>query len=214
MFTGLVQQMGRLSRVEMSSGSGRLVVEACLEGPPCVRGESIAVQGVCLTLVEFNDSHLQFDVLRETFERSGLGRRKIGQRLNIERALRLGDPLGGHIVTGHIDGVGQVKNVRRIARDRVLEISCGEELLKDMVPKGSVACDGVSLTIADLKDDVFTVHIIPHTWESTAFSELTTGAEVNVETDVLGKYSRRVMEGKSQQGGVTWDALKKAGFVS
>ncbi len=213
MFTGLVQQMGRLSRMEMSAGSGRLTLEASFEGPSLVLGESIAVQGVCLTLVEFDESLLQFDVLRETFERSSLGRKKIGQRLNIERALRLGDPLGGHVVTGHIDGVGQVKNVRRIGRDRVLEIACGEELLKDMALKGSVACDGVSLTIADLKDAFFAVHLIPHTWGSTSFSELSIGAEVNLETDVLAKYVRRAMEGKSRQGGVTWDALKRAGFV-
>lgn len=214
MFTGLIQQMGRLWRMEMSAGSGKLALEAAAEGPPRVRGESIAIQGVCLTLVEFSESLLQFDVLRETFERSSLGRKTIGQRLNIERALRLGDSLGGHIVTGHIDGVGRVRSMRTIGRDRVLEIACGRELLQDMVPKGSVACDGVSLTIADLKNDSFSVHIIPHTWESTTFSELATGAEVNLETDVMGKYARRVMEGKSQQGGVTWDALKKAGFVS
>ena len=214
MFTGLVQKTGKLSGVQLTEGSGRLSLEADPWDTPLVQGESISVQGVCLTLVEFSGSILHFDVLRETFERSSLAQKKIGQRLNIERALRLGDALGGHIVTGHVDGVGHVRNLKRVARDWAVEISGDKGLLADMVPKGSVACDGVSLTIVDLKDTFFVVHVIPHTWDITSFSELKVGGMINVETDVLGKYVRRIVGGGTQQGGVTWESLKDAGFIS
>jgi riboflavin synthase len=172
------------------------------------------VQGVCLTLVEFGGSVLHFDVLRETFERSSIGQKKIGQRLNLERALRMGDALGGHIVTGHVDGVGCVRGLKRVGHDWAVEIECDKDLIANMVPKGSVACDGVSLTIVDFKDNSFVVHVIPHTWDVTSFSELTIGATVNLETDVLGKYVRRILESGSQQRGVTWESLRNAGFIS
>lgn len=214
MFTGLVQKTGRLFGVEMSGGSGRLSLQTDHWDSPLVQGESISVQGVCLTLVECVECVLHFDVLRETFERSSLGQKKIGQRLNIERALRMGDALGGHIVTGHVDGVGRMRSLKRVGRDWAVEIECDKDLLANMVPKGSVACDGVSLTIVDLKISSFVVHVIPHTWKVTSFSELVTGMMVNLETDVLGKYVRRILERGHQQGGVTWESLKNAGFIS
>ena len=214
MFTGLVQRTGTLLAREVSGGSGRLTLQAGNWDSPLVQGESISVQGVCLTLVESAGPVLHFDVLRETFERSSLGQKKVGQRLNLERALRMGDALGGHIVTGHVDGVGRLNGLKPVGRDRAAEIECDKELLADMVSKGSIACDGVSLTIVDLGDHSFVVHIIPHTWESTSFSELAVGSAVNLETDVLGKYVRRILAEGSQQRGVTWESLKNAGFVS
>jgi riboflavin synthase len=214
MFTGLVQKTGVLFAREISVGSGRLSLRADDWNPPPVQGESLSVQGVCLTLVEFNGSVLHFDVLRETFERSSLGRMKIGHRLNLERALRMGDALGGHIVTGHVDGVGHVRSLKQVGRDWAVEIECDKALIVEMVPKGSVACDGISLTIVDLKDNSFVVHVIPHTWDLTSFSELTVGAMVNLETDVLGKYVRRMVEGGYQRRGVTWESLRNAGFLS
>jgi riboflavin synthase len=213
MFTGLVQKTGKLLGREISGGSGQLSLQAESWNSPLVQGESISVQGVCLTLLEFGGSVLRFDVLRETFERSSIGQKRIGQRLNLERALKMGDALGGHIVTGHVDGVGHVKSLKRVGRDWSVEIECDEALLTDMVPKGSIACDGVSLTIVDLKESSFVVHVIPHTWDVTSFSELTSGAMVNVETDVLGKHVRRTVERGTQQGGVTWESLRNAGFM-
>ena len=214
MFTGLVQKTGKLLSREASGGSGRLSVQTDIWDTPLVQGESIAVQGVCLTLVECANSVLHFDVLRETFERTSVGQKKIGQRLNLERALRMGDALGGHIVTGHVDGMGRVQALNRVGRDWAVEVDCSRDLLSIMVPKGSVACDGVSLTIVELKDSSFVAHVIPHTWDVTSFSELTVGAMVNLEGDVLGKYVRRVMEQGSQQKGVTWESLRNAGFTS
>lgn len=214
MFTGLVQKTGRLIAREISGGSGRLSLQTDHWDSPLVQGESISVQGVCLTLVEYGEGALHFDVLRETFERSSIGQKKIGQRMNLERALRMGDALGGHIVTGHVDGVGHVRDLKRVGRDWIVEVACDKDLLADMVSKGSIACDGVSLTIVDLKNGSFVVHVIPHTWDVTSFPELTSGAMINLETDVLGKYVRRILESGSQQRGVTWESLRNAGFVS
>ena len=214
MFTGLVQKTGKLLAREISGGSGQLSLQADGWDSPMVHGESISVQGVCLTLVEFGGSVLRFDVLHETLGRTSLGQKKLGQRLNLERALRMGDALGGHIVTGHVDGVGRVRGLKRVGRDWAVELECEWQLLADMVPKGSISCDGVSLTIVDFNDHSFVVHIIPHTWEVTSFSELKIGAMVNLETDVLGKYVRRILAGGSQQKGVTWESLRNAGFMA
>lgn len=214
MFTGLVQMTGKMLGVEMSGGSGRLSLHAGEWTPPPMRGESFSVQGVCLTLVESSGGDLRFDILKETFARSSIGQKKVGQSLNLERALRMGDALGGHIVTGHVDGVGRVRGLKRVGRDWAVEIGCSKELLSEMVPKGSIACDGVSLTIVALQESSFIVHIIPHTWETTSFCELTPGAVINLETDVLGKYVRRASEAGNQQRGISWESLKKAGFMS
>ena len=214
MFTGLVQMTGKMLGVELSGGSGRLSLHSGDWNPPPVRGESFSVHGVCLTLVESDGGNLRFDILQETFERSSLGQKKVGQSLNLERALRMGDALGGHIVTGHVDGVGRVRGLKRAGRDWAVEVECSKDLLLEMVPKGSIACDGVSLTIVALQESSFIVHIIPHTWETTSFRELTHGAAVNLETDVLGKYVRRASEAGSQQRGISWESLKNAGFMS
>jgi riboflavin synthase len=214
MFTGLVQTTGKLIARKVSGGSGRLSLQAHDWNSPLIQGESISVQGVCLTLVEIAGFILHFDVLRETFERSSLGKKKIGQVLNLERALKMGDALGGHIVTGHVDGVGAVRNLQCAGRDWAVEIECDDQLLADMVPKGSISCDGVSLTIVEFKSNSFVVHVIPHTWNVTSFSELTIGAIINLETDVLGKYVRRILESGSQKKGVTWESLRNSGFIS
>jgi len=214
MFTGLVQKTGKLRAREISGGSGRLSLQADGWDSPPVQGESLLVQGVCLTLVEFSGSVLHFDVLRETLEKTSLGQQKIGRSLNIERALRMGEALGGHIVTGHVDGVGRIRGLKQMGRDWAVEIECEQRLVADMVPKGSIACDGVSLTIVDFNDNSFVVHIIPYTWETTSFSDLKIGERMNLETDVLGKYVRRILTGGSQQKGVTWESLRNAGFLT
>lgn len=214
MFTGLIQRQGRLLAAETSPAAGSLLVHVDEWQPALSPGESVAVQGACLTVAECRGGTVRFDVLRETFDRTNLRLKRPGDLLNLERALRLGDPLGGHMVTGHVDGVGQVRSLRREGRDWVVEIACGFDLLADMVPKGSVACDGTSLTIAELREDFFSVHIIPHTWEKTSLGGLKTGDGVNIETDILGKYVRRLLDRNGAAGGVTWDALIKSGFVT
>lgn len=212
MFTGLIQQAGRVVSVSVGAEAGRITVQAEAWGQPFAVGESISVSGACLTLVSFAENRLVFDALQETFRRTNLGQKKPGDRVNLERALRAGEALGGHIVTGHVDGVGTVRAVGRAGRDWVLEIEVGSELLAGLVPKGSVACDGVSLTLADLKGKTFSVHIIPHTWDQTALSDLQAGAAVNIETDILGKYVRRLLPGGGGAA-VTMESLRRAGFM-
>ncbi len=210
MFTGLIQNTTRLKSVR-TGGRGALVLERANWDSPLAIGESIAVQGVCLTLTAFDASTLVFDLLDETLRRTCLGSKKPGNTLNLERALRMGDPLGGHLVSGHVDGVGRIRTLRRVGEDWAVEIACERSVLADLVSKGSVACDGISLTIVDVADDAFTVHVIPHTFSATAFRELGIGDSVNVETDILAKYVRRALERGRE--GVTMDSLRKSGFV-
>jgi riboflavin synthase len=197
MFTGIVQKKGRIAAVERSGGSGRLSVEASAWDPALVTGESVAIDGVCLTLTGVKGLVMQFDLLKETFDRTHLGARRSGDSVNLERALRVGDALGGHFVTGHVDGVGTVRKITPVGRDWILEVACAPDLLLQMVGKGSIAVAGVSLTIVDLKRDAFTVHLIPHTWESTSLSALQPGQPVNLETDMLGKYVQRILSART-----------------
>jgi riboflavin synthase len=193
MFTGIIEHTGKLERFERSGEVAVLELSAPGWDPPLQVGESLAVQGVCLTITSVRDDRVTFDLLQETIRRTNLGHKALGERLNLERALALGDTLGGHLVTGHVDGVGAVRAVRSIDRDWELEIACDEGLLRGMVPKGSIALEGISLTIVELLDDAFTVHLIPYTWEVTSLSELKEGDPVTLETDVLGKYVQRLL---------------------
>lgn len=214
MFTGIIQKTGIVKKVDRPAGHGMLLVEVEPWPQPYERGESIAVEGVCLTLTGWESNQLRFDVLNETFERTNLGQKRPGSRVNLERSLRAGDPIGGHFVTGHVDGVGRARAVRSIGRDHIVEISCDAALLQGMVPKGSIALSGISLTIVDLLADAFTVHIIPHTWEVTSLRDAAPGSPVNLETDMLGKYVKRVLQGGGSPSGITWEKLREAGLGS
>jgi riboflavin synthase len=213
MFTGLIQHVGRLDRVEFHGDAGRLWLSARFDSPLQI-GESIAVNGACLTLVEQHREHLAFDILRETFLKTALPDKTTGDPLNLERALRMGDPLGGHLVSGHVDGTGIVRDVRSTGRDTVLGIY-SSDLIAEMVPKGSIAVDGVSLTLVEVNRSAgcFTVHIIPHTWQHTALCFLQPGMRLNLETDLLGKHVRAASNEKAQAPAITWERLQKAGFL-
>ena len=212
MFTGLVQQIGRLERISFQGDAGRLELSARFEAPLQI-GESVAVNGACLTLVEQRGETLVFDVLRETFEKTALRDKATGAPLNLERALRLGDPLGGHLVSGHVDGTGAVRRIEAAGRDKVLIVSA-PTLIAEIVPKGSIAIDGISLTVVDVvsADGTFGVHVIPHTWSQTALSALAPGARVNLETDMIGKYVRTMAASAASAPQVTWEKLRDAGF--
>lgn len=213
MFTGLVQQVGRLERISFQGDAGRLELSARFDAPLQI-GESVAVNGACLTLVEQRGETLVFDVLRETFDKTALRDKVPGAPLNLERALRLGDPLGGHLVSGHVDGTGDVRRIEAAGRDKVLAVAA-PALIAEIVPKGSIAIDGISLTVVDVVscDGTFSVHVIPHTWSQTALSALAPGARVNLETDLIGKYvRRRAANAVPGAPAVTWDKLRGAGF--
>lgn len=215
MFTGLIQQVGRLARIEFSGEAGRLWLNASFPDP-LQPGESIAVNGACLTLVEQRGQLLAFDILRETFARTALADKAPGAPLNLERALRLGDPLGGHLVSGHVDGTGDLVAISSAGRDTVLDIAC-KPLIADMVPKGSIAIDGVSLTVAGLGDDSIAVEIIPHTWAETSLNERRPGDPVNLEAELIGKHVARLLEGSAatqpQKQPISEELLRQSGFM-
>jgi len=215
MFSGIVQKTARISRLDLAEKWGTIELDAGAWERPVERGESIAVQGICLTVVDAApDGRLRFDVLRETFQRTNLGEKNAGEYLNLERSLRWGDPMGGHIVVGHVDGVGETARIEPVGRDWSFRFRCAPELLDHMVYKGSVSVDGVSLTIAELKPDGFIVHIIPYTFDHTTFGRLKPGDGVNLEADLLGKFVRRFVERGVAFPGVTWESLRASGLIS
>ncbi len=211
MFTGLIQQIGRIQSVQRRGNGLRITIAHAPWTPPLGLGESVAVQGACLTVAERGADWFACDVLGETLSKTDLGRKVAGDRLNLERALRADDRLGGHFVTGHIDGIGRLAARRRTGEDWMLEIEAPPDVLAGLVPKGSVAVNGVSLTVAELGARSFTVSLIPFTWSQTTLSDLREGDAVNLETDVIGKHVRRVL-GASVGGGLTEERLRQAGY--
>ena len=213
MFTGIIEETGTLDGIRKGQHSAVLRINAqkVLEGVKT--GDSIAVNGVCLTLTGCGKGGLSFHALSETLNRSNLGD-SVGRKVNLERALRLGDRLGGHLVSGHIDCRAEVLDIGRVEDDYELRVALPSAVAGQVVMKGSVAVNGVSLTIASLSRSDFTVRIIPHTWAETNLSDLQAGDAVNLETDMLGKFVLRQLELKEEShgGGVTMETLFKAGF--
>ena len=197
MFTGIITDIGRIQAAEQK-GDLRLQIECAYDMASVDLGASIACSGVCLTVVDKGDDWFAVDVSAETHERTASDMWEEGRRLNLERALRIGDELGGHIVTGHVDGVGIVEGVIEVGGSTRLTIIAGDELARFIAAKGSVTLDGVSLTVNEvepLSDGVrFAVNIIPHTAEQTTFSEIVPGRPINIEIDILARYLGRMLD--------------------
>ena len=195
MFTGIIEALGTVERSDGGAGNARLLVRAgaVLDGARI--GDSIAVNGVCLTVTSLNDGRFTADVSLETLRRSTLGGLHTGDRVNLERPLRVDQRLGGHIVQGHVDGVGTIVDVRPEGDGVWMRIAPPVTLLTFLVEKGSVAIDGVSLTVAGLADDGFAVALIPHTLAVTTLGRRRAGEQVNIEVDILAKYVQRLLEG-------------------
>ncbi|MHA6718459.1 riboflavin synthase [Sphingomonas sp. RS6] len=195
MFTGIVSDIGTIETVA-KQGDLRVRVTTCYETGEIDLGASVACSGVCLTVVDKGAGWLDFDVSGETVSRTAEGQWTAGRRLNLERALRLGDELGGHIVTGHVDGIGRVKSVEAVEGSHHVVIAAGPELAPYVAPKGSITVDGVSLTVNAVSDTPegveFHLNIIPHTAQVTTFATLATGQAVNLEIDVLARYLQRM----------------------
>jgi riboflavin synthase alpha subunit len=192
-FTGIVRELGRVVSVAPVAGGVRIVVAAPVTAGSSAEGDSVAVSGVCLTAVAVADGELAFDAVPETLARTTIGGLAPGAGVNLEPALRAGEPLGGHYVQGHVDGTGTVERVSEDAGGRRLRVEAPEELLRYLVEKGSIALDGVSLTVAVLDRRGFEVALIPHTLAATTLGELAAGARVNLELDVLAKYVERLV---------------------
>jgi riboflavin synthase len=193
MFTGIVRERGTLVAADPTEAGKRLVVEAPTTASETVVGDSVSVDGVCLTATDVENGRVTFDAVPETLSRSTLGRLDVGDEINVEPALRAGEPLGGHYVQGHVDGVGRVRALDREGDGLRVTIEAAPELLRYCVEKGSVAVQGVSLTIATLQDGAFTVALIPHTLEVTTLGTVAIGDELNIEVDVLAKYVERLV---------------------
>ncbi|HCG20666.1 MAG TPA: riboflavin synthase [Verrucomicrobia bacterium] len=208
MFTGLVQKIGTVKRVSRGRG---LVLEIGFEpwSRPLEEGESVAVNGVCLTVVRSDATRFTADVLRETEDRTGLAALVPGEKVNLERALRAGDALGGHIVQGHVDGRGAIREKLPRGRDFRLRIACGPVLAAQSVVKGSVALDGVSLTLTEVGRDWLAVDLIPTTAKETTLGSKKVGDFINIEGDVIGKYVSKA----ASPAGLTLEALARAGFL-
>jgi len=194
-FTGIVREVGTTSSIFGREGGVRIEVEAPETASVTAIGDSVSVNGVCLTAVETTNGRIAFDAVPETLARTSLGGLSAGARVNVEPALRAGEPLGGHYVQGHVDGVGVVRSVEPEGQGRRIWINAPPELLRYAVEKGSIAVQGTSLTVAALDDRGFAVALIPHTLEVTTLGELERGAPVNLEVDVLAKYVERLLIG-------------------
>ncbi|NLI13264.1 riboflavin synthase [Pelotomaculum propionicicum] len=216
MFTGIVEELGIISAVRRGADSAQLVIEASkvLEGSRV--GDSIMVNGVCLTAVHFGATGFTADVMAETLDKSNLGGLRTGDRVNLERALRLSDRLGGHLVSGHIDAVGKIAGRRQYDIAILIEIKAPAEVLRYIIKKGSVAIDGTSLTVADLGPDSFQVSLIPHTAHMTTLGFKKPGDTVNLEGDLIGKYVERLLnlqENSTGKSKLSMSFLAEHGFL-
>lgn len=192
-FTGIVEEIGKIIKLEPGSQSYRIGVEADRVLSDIKLGDSIAVNGVCLTVVDFSSRSFKADVMPETVGKTGIGSLKPGDPVNLERALRLSDRLGGHLVQGHVDAVGRIVQKERLDIATILRVNAPASLLKYVVPKGSIAIDGVSLTVIDVLEDSFSVSLIPHTAHQTVLGSKHPGDPVNLESDIIGRYVERLL---------------------
>jgi riboflavin synthase len=213
MFTGLIEDLGTLEGLRRGGESASVTVATALPMQELVLGESIAVNGVCLTVTAFGGGRFTADVSPETLRRTTLDKLSRGARLNLERALRLSDRVGGHLVTGHVDGLARLVARERQGNAWHLAFQFDAELARLLVAKGSVAIDGISLTVNEVAAESFTVMIIPHTLERTTLSVCQVGNEVNIETDLIGKYVARLLGTGRKPEGITLELLAKSGFL-
>jgi riboflavin synthase len=214
MFTGLVEGIGEIQGLAAGAEGLRLTVKTSFPAAELSLGESVAVAGACLTVVALSPPAASFEVSPETLKRTTFPLKKVGDRVNLERSLKLGDRLGGHLVTGHVDGVGTVRERKAGPAYFQLKIELESALRRLVIEKGSIAVDGVSLTVNACQGKVFTVNIIPFTGQETTLGALKVGDRVNLETDIIGKYVARLLGREAPAGeGVTAELLAKHGFL-
>lgn len=216
MFTGIIEEIGTVRAVQKGSSASFIKIEAGKIFEDMHIGDSIAVNGVCLTVTRFSGNVFTADVMNETLSRSSLGSLKTGSIVNLERAMAANRRFGGHIVTGHIDGTGTISKIERDGIALWYTVSAADNILRYIVEKGSVAIDGISLTSAKVTEDSFSVSVIPHTAAQTALSSKGIGDTVNLENDIVGKYVEKLLSAgqpdKSGSSGITREFLSRYGF--
>lgn len=217
MFTGIVEELGKLQGLEMRSDSGTITIEAGKVLEDAAVGDSIAVNGACLTVRELGRGLFAADVMPETLRRTNLGNLKRGDAVNLERALSLSARLGGHLMLGHVDATGKVVSVRPEGTAVVYTMSAPEAVRRYILPQGSIGVDGISLTVTKLAGENFSVSLIPHTVKVTTLGHNGVGYEVNLEADVVGKYVEKMIKGGlpggQGEGGLTLEKLAEGGFL-
>ncbi|BCZ48006.1 riboflavin synthase subunit alpha [Clostridium gelidum] len=218
MFTGIIEEVGTLKELSIGNGFGVMEIKCSRVLEDAKIGDSIATNGVCLTIREKSSDSFKAEVMGETLAKSNLGSLKVGDKLNLERALRLSDRLGGHIVSGHIDGVGTIVSIKEERDGTWFTISAPKEVLKYIIYKGSIGIDGISLTVATVSEEVFKVSVIPHTLENTILIDKQINSKVNLECDLVGKYLEKFINIKNEEqeiketSNITMDFLMKNGF--
>lgn len=215
MFTGIIEEIGMVKNIQRSGSNSFIVIEAKKVLEDVQLGDSIAVNGVCLTVTKTDGNIFQADVMNETLSRSSLGELCQGSKVNLERAMAANGRFGGHIVSGHIDGTGTITEIRNDGIAIWYTISADAPIMRYIVEKGSIAIDGISLTVAKVTDRDFSVSVIPHTAEMTILSTKSKGQTVNLENDIIGKYVEKLMKpaGKSQNSGIDMSFLASNGFI-
>ncbi len=213
MFTGLIEDMGTIASFRRSGTAATLGISTALPIGEIALGDSVAVNGICLTVTNINGTVLTFDVSPETISKSTFASLGAGDKVNLERALRLGDRLGGHMVTGHVDCCGMLARVEKVSGYHILAFTLPAGFSRYLVKKGSVAIDGISLTVNEVTGEGFTVTVIPHSFAKTTLANLTPGVAVNIETDILGKYIERLAQPWRDGGGLSMKTLAENGFL-
>lgn len=213
MFTGIVEEIGIVKSLEFKANGAKIVI-GCQKVVEDVKiGDSIAIDGVCQTVIEFNSSEFSAEISDETLKVTTLGNLKSGNTVNLERALTLSSRLGGHIVSGHVDCMGKFINIEKLSDFYNLQFEIPEEQEKYVVYKDSITINGVSLTVANIVDNIVSVAIIPHTYNNTSLKDLKLGQDVNIETDILGKYVEKFLSAKDNKKGISMNFLQENGFV-
>ncbi len=214
MFTGIIQECGTISSVQQMGGACRIGVKAPRTAADAAVNDSVCLNGACQTVVAVNRDVFTVEAVEETLRKTTLGTLRTNQRVNLELPLRLSDRLGGHLVQGHVDGVGKVIDIEKQASSWLVTVGLPAEFMRYVVPVGSIALDGVSLTVARVHENKITVSLIPHTLEVTTFSALERGQSLNVELDLVGKYIERLIQRKDETDGtgLSRDLLKMWGY--
>lgn len=214
MFTGMIESLAIVKNLSLKAGGGELFLDFSGFQNGLTLGESIAINGVCLTVREISGNMASFDISGETLKKTVLGKLQHAEKVNIERSLKLGDRLGGHFVTGHVDGVGTIKGKRQSSDQCTMSFSAEKKLTDMMIEKGSVAIDGISLTIVDLADGLYSVAVIPFTLAATTLGFKKIGDLVNIETDMMGKWIKKHLANmQDKKGGITREQLIEQGFL-
>jgi riboflavin synthase len=218
LFTGIIQKVGTFKRKLKKANKYQLMIDVDDFLDDVSIGDSIAVNGVCLTVVDYSANSFKVDVMPETVKATNIDNLQSGAKVNLEKSLQPKSFMGGHIVNGHVDGIGTIKSIKEEKNAKIFTIEVSKEITKYLVDKGSVALNGISLTVMDYSDNTLKVSIIPETIRSTNLKYLDQGDEINIETDIIGKYVNKMLNDKKKksndnQKGITKDTLQKNGFI-